>query len=356
MTCLITGATGFIGRHLCAHLTASGQPVLALMRDPAQLARFRQQVTALGGQGDLLDALPGNLDLPGLTQAPLPPLSAVIHLGARFAWRMDTDVARRTNVDGSLAVAELARRAGCRLVFVSGFMLANSAHLQRLGIDPASAAGTDWPRVYRRAGAYEASKLEAAFRVRDFAAAHRLDGVEVLPATVAGHSHSGDLDSAQPLYTLIDNLARGRLAMVPGSPAHWLPLVPVDTLAHLLAVAAQAPTSPPQLLALDAQTPNLQGMLALLAATLGRRAPRRHMPMPVLAALLRLPGLPALMNTAPEALHFIQPVRFDTAATERFMAASAIPAAPITRALHASAQHYLRSRARITNGGSGPSG
>ena len=349
MTCLITGATGFIGRHLCAHLTARGQPVLALMRDPARLARFRHQVTALGGRGDLLDALPGDLDVPGVTSAPLPPLSAVIHLGARFAWRMDADIARRTNVDGSLAVAELARRAGCRLVFVSGFMLANRAHLQRLGIDPDNAAGTDWPRVYRRAGAYEASKLEAAFRVRDAAATGALDMVEVLPATLAGHSHSGDLDSAQPLYTLIDNLARGRLAMVPGSPAHWLPLISVDTLAPLLAAAAGAPTPPRRLLALDAHTPNLQGMLALLAETLGRRAPRRHLPMPVLAALLRLPGLPALMNTAPEALHFIQPVRFDTAATEHFMTASAIPLAPIAQVLHASAQHYRRSQAGIAD-------
>lgn len=348
MTFFVTGATGFIGRHLCAHLTASGQPVLALMRDPTRLASFRDQVTALGGQGPLVDAVPGDLDHPGVTGAALPPLRVVIHLGARFAWRMDARVARRTNVDGSLAVAELARQAGCRLVYVSGFMLANAAHLQRLAINTATPARTDWPRLYRRAGAYEASKLEAAFRVRDFAAAHALDWVEVLPATVAGHSRSGDLDSAQPLHTLIDNLARGRLMRVPGSPAHWLPLVPVDTLAQLLAAAALAPAPPPRLLALDPDTPTLQGMLAVLADTLGRRAPRRHLPIPVLAALLRLPGLPTLMNTAPEALHFIQPTRFDTRVTQHFLATSSITMAPIEHVLRASAQHYLRTRAGST--------
>lgn len=345
MTFFVTGATGFIGRHLCAHLTASGQPVLALMRAPTRLAAFRDQVTALGGQGTLINAVPGDLDQPGLTAADLPPLRAVIHLGARFAWRMDAAVARRTNVDGSLAVTALAHQAGCRLVYVSGFMLANAGHLQRLGIDTTAPAQTDWPRLYRRAGAYEASKLEAALRVRDAASAQAQDWVEVLPATVAGHSTSGDLDSAQPLYTLIDNLASGRLMSVPGSPAHWLPLVPVDTLAQVLAAAAQAPSPPPRLLTLDPATPNLHGMLAQLAVTLGRRAPRRHVPLPVLAALLRLPGLPALLRTAPEALHFIQPTRFDTSVTQHFMAASGIVSAPIEQVLRANAQQYLRTRA-----------
>src|SRR5690606_30174196 len=182
MTFFVTGATGFIGRYLCAHLTASGKPVLALMRDPTRLASFRDQVTALGGQGTLIDAVPGDLDHPGVTAAALPSLRAVIHLGARFAWRMDAAVARRTNVDGSLAITALARQAGCRLVYVSGLMLANTGHLQRLGIDTGTSARTDWPRLYRRAGAYEASKLEAAFRVREAAGAQALDWVEVLPA------------------------------------------------------------------------------------------------------------------------------------------------------------------------------
>jgi len=35
--------------------------------------------------------------------------------------------------------------------------------------------------------------------------------------------------------------------------------------------------------------------------------------------LLRLPGMPRLMNTWPEALHFIQPTRFDTTDTDHFL-------------------------------------
>ncbi|MBQ0834032.1 MAG: NAD-dependent epimerase/dehydratase family protein [Marinobacter sp.] len=116
-----------------------------------------------------------------------------------------------------MAVAELARRLGCRLVFISGFMLENLQHLNQLGIDPAQSEKTNWRDVYRHAGAYGASKLEAALKVRSFAAQTALDMVEVQPATVAGHSQTGELDAAQPLYQLLDNLSRGRLALVSGT-------------------------------------------------------------------------------------------------------------------------------------------
>ncbi|EKF73182.1 hypothetical protein A11A3_14957 [Alcanivorax hongdengensis A-11-3] len=347
MTFLITGASGFIGRHLSAYLTARGHRVLALMRQPDTLPALQRTVSALGGQGDRLHAVAGDLDQPGLgVGEPLPSLDAIIHLGARFAWGLERDSARRTNTAGSLAVAELARQQGCRLVFISGFMLENHAHLARLGIDEKQPARTDWNQVYRRAGGYEASKLEAALQVREQAARDGIDLVEVQPATVAGHSISGVLDPAQPLHTLIHNLAGGRLAMVPGSPAHWLPLVAVDTLAALIGEAALADTAPPRLLALDPATPNLQGMLALIADELGRRAPRHHLPLGILAALLKLPGLPALMQTAPEALHFIQPTRFDSSVTEAFMTARGLTQAPIEQAIRASARHYRHHQAQ----------
>ena len=341
MTILITGASGFIGRHVCAQLSHH-HDILAVLRQPdSQLPVLRQQVHALGGQGERLQAVQGDLDLPGLgLPEDLPAPQAIIHLGARFAWQLDRETAQRTNVAGSLAVAELARRNGSRLVFISGFMLENHAHLQRLGITGDDPDQVDWQQVYRRAGGYEASKLEAAIRVRALAATSDLELVEVQPATVAGHSHTGALDSAQPLYSLIDNLARGRMAMVPGSPDHWLPLVAVDHLAALIAEATRAQTVPQRLLALDPTTPNLQGLLAIAADTLGRRPPRRHVPIPVLAALLHLPGMPRLINTWPEALHFIQTTRFDTTATGAFLAQQGLTRPAMAAVIARSARWY----------------
>src|SRR5690606_12108539 len=341
MTILITGASGFIGRHLCAHLTANEQPVLALLRQPTQLPALRQQVDSLGGQGSLIQVLSGDLTLPGLGLAhPLPRLTAIVHLGARFAWRLDRASAQATNVAGSLAVTELARQQGCRLLFVSGFMVENQAHLATHGVDLERPERTDWDQVYRRVGVYEASKLEAAARVRALVAEQGLDAIEIQPALVAGHSGTGDLDPAQPLYNLIDNLARGRLALVPGTPQHWLPLVAVDHLSALIARAAVAHRPPAKLLALDPATPSLQAMLAQMADLLARPAPKRHLPLPLLAALLKLPGLPRLMNTAPESLHFIQPTRFDTAITDAFLREEGLSRPDINQVIRASTLHY----------------
>lgn len=341
MNLLITGATGFIGRHVCAELTRRHH-VCAVLRQPeTQLPALRRQVNALGGQGDRLQGVQGDLELPGLgLPEDLSAPRAIIHLGARFAWQLDSATAYRTNVAGSLAVAELARRYHSRLVFISGFMLENLDHLKGLGINDDDPERVDWRRVYRQAGGYEASKLEAAVRVRALAGTSDLDLVEVQPATVAGHSHTGSLDTSQPLFALLDNLARGRLAMIPGSPDHWLPLVAVDYLASLIAVAATSEKVPGRLLALDPATPNLQGLLAIAADTLGRRAPQRHLPIPVLAALLRLPGLPRLMNTWPEALNFIQPTRFDTAGTDAFLREQGLDRPSMAAVIAASARWY----------------
>ena len=154
MTTFITGATGFIGRHLVAQLTTQGYPVLALMRRPDRLPELRARVNDLGGNGTLVSGVAGDLDLPDLgLHADLPELRVVVHLGATFAWGLEPQDARRTNVIGALAVAQLARRLKARLLMISGFMLEDLGHLRRLGISLDDPDGTDWGRVYAQAGA-----------------------------------------------------------------------------------------------------------------------------------------------------------------------------------------------------------
>ncbi|PHQ15105.1 NAD-dependent epimerase/dehydratase family protein [Marinobacter profundi] len=339
MTILVTGATGFIGRHLCTTLTRDGHRVIALLRSPGALDPLRRFVNSNGGDGTLITPLAGDLERSDLgLEKPSENITAVVHLAARFGWGLAAAAAQDTNVTGSLRVAALAGKLGCRLVFVSGFMLANQPHLERLGI---SAACTDWTKVYRRVGAYEASKLEGAWAVRQFTSNNGLEMIEVQPATVIGHRQSGDLDPAQPFFSLLDNLYHGRMAMVPGSPAHWLPLVTVDYLSEVISAACLQPQVPARLLALDPATPGLRDLLAILAAELGCKAPQRHLPVGLMQFLLRLPMLARALRVAPESLEFIGTTRFDTAATDAFMVPGGIRQPELTSALRASARHYL---------------
>ncbi|MGP4844465.1 SDR family oxidoreductase [Marinobacter sp. 1Y8] len=344
MNILVTGATGFIGRYLVAQLTARQHQVIALMRRPEVIDDFRQQIEGLGGNGRCLSALKGDLDQPDLALEYAPEsLDAVVHLGARFAWKLPAEAARKTNVDGALAVARLAQKTDARLVMISGFMLENNAHLQSLGIDPEHPETVDWPAVYRQTGAYEASKLEGALRVRQWADTMGLDWVEVQPATVSGHSETGALETAQPLYQLMDNLAHGRLSMIPGTSAHQLPLVPVDLLADLIVAACEAQKVPQRLLALDAETPNLDGVIGELATGLGRKPPRRHVPIRLLQGLLNIPGVSALMKTAPESLQFIQTRTFSSDLTRDFARNNGVVWPSVMRSLQQTASAY-RSR------------
>ncbi|MES2820963.1 MAG: SDR family oxidoreductase [Pseudomonadota bacterium] len=319
--CFVTGGSGFIGQHLLARLTTRGHPVIVLLRKPQTLPDLQQRVEQLGGHGRLLRAVAGDLGSPGLGLTPaglgqVQQAAVVFHLGAQFAWGLSMAQARAVNLDGALAVARLAADQGSRLLMVGGYMLENHGHLQRVGIDLARPEHTDWPALYRRAGGYEASKLEAHFKVLAYLQARAADFTVVHPATVCGHSQSGHILAGQPLAQLIRNLIEGVLSAIPGSPAHWLPLVSVDFLAELMVAAAFDPgQSGRQVLALDEQTPNLQGLLAQLAEPLGLRAPRRHLPIGLLRLLLKVPGAARVLHTSPESLDFIQTTRFDTRAT-----------------------------------------
>lgn len=346
--CFITGGTGYIGQHLLALLTAKGHPVTVLMRKPEALAQLQLQVEQHGGKGSLLRAVAGDLAKPnlGLDAAGLllvGQAKVLFHLGAQFAWGLTLEQARAVNVSGALSVAQLAAKQGSRLLMVSGFMLENHAHLQRVGVDLEWPARTDWPAVYRRVGGYEGSKLEAHFKVIECMQALGGELTIVHPATVCGHSQTGHILPAQPLAELISNLAKGKLNAIPGTPGHWLPLVTVDFLVELMLAAAFDPSQVgQQVLALDERTPNLAGILAVLAEPLKRTPPRHYLPIGVLRWLLKIPGLPKLLSTSTESLDFIQTTRFDTAATKALALKHQLVWPDINQALRATAGYLGR--------------
>lgn len=322
--CFVTGGSGFIGQHLVAYLTARGHTVRVLMRRPERLTALREQVDHLGGHSTRVFAVAGDLerDNLGLSRSDREVLRharVVFHLGAHFAWGLSVEHARAVNVAGAKRVALLAAEQKSRLVMIGGYMLKNHEHLKRIGIDPRYPQQTNWPAVYRHVGGYEGSKLEAHFATLEVMSAKGGEMTVVHPATVCGHSRTGHILDGQPLVELIRNLVQGKLAAVPGTAEHWLPLVTVDNLVELVAVCAFDPAMVGQeLLALDAHTPNLRELLAQVAQPVGLKSPNYYVPLRLLKLLLRIPAVARFLNTKPEALDFIQTTRFDTAAAEQF--------------------------------------
>jgi nucleoside-diphosphate-sugar epimerase len=114
---LVTGASGFVGRHLLTAQaeTEAPRPVLALLRQPEEwtrqdwTAQLRQVAPVQGSLRDSERWAPG-----------LPRLGGIFHLAAvvRHSRREPEDMVA-TNVEGTLAMVRLAARHACRLVVMS---------------------------------------------------------------------------------------------------------------------------------------------------------------------------------------------------------------------------------------------
>lgn len=147
MRVLVTGANGFIGRHVCAALVDAGHTVVGLVR-PGSKRRDLPGVRLCQGDITVRRSL----------EKPLNGCEAVIHLaGAKQAVRDSTY--NRVNTRGSAKLAKAARRAGVdRVVFVSTIAAQGPAR----GGRPHVLAGSEAPL-----NAYGRSKLSAEQRMRE---------------------------------------------------------------------------------------------------------------------------------------------------------------------------------------------
>ncbi len=121
-TILVTGATGYIGRRLCAALRAEGDVrVRAMVRRPGE-GPWDECVA-----GDLPDRVPDDA---------FAGVDAVIHAAGRAHVRGDDAAFERVNADGTARVAEAARRAGVdRFVLAGSVAAVGEGRAGRIAID-----------------------------------------------------------------------------------------------------------------------------------------------------------------------------------------------------------------------------
>ena len=109
MKCLVTGGTGFLGRHLVRHLTGEGHAVRVLARKEAlSLEREGAEVV----QGDVLD--------PASLAAASAGVEVVFHLAGRVAHKGEPTDLFELHVEGTRNALRAAREAGAgRFVHMS---------------------------------------------------------------------------------------------------------------------------------------------------------------------------------------------------------------------------------------------
>ena len=179
MRILVTGASGFVGRHTVPHLAGLGHRVRAALRRPE--AAFPEEVAEtvpvpeVGPDTDWSAALDG--------------IEAVVHLAARVHVMKDTAADplaefRRVNTEGTRRLAEAAAAAGVkRLVHLSSVKaLADEGRDEPL--DEATAPDPHSP--------YGLSKLEAERALTEIATRTGLEVAVIRPPLVYGPGVGGN--------------------------------------------------------------------------------------------------------------------------------------------------------------------
>ncbi|ORM09213.1 SDR family oxidoreductase [Prescottella equi] len=222
-TYIVTGGTGFLGRHTIERLLERdpSAQVHVLVR-PGSLSKFERSAERWPDRARV-HALVGDLTAPGLgLRTPPPAADHVLHLGAIYDLAAGEEQAS-TNIDGTRAVIDLASGLGATLHHVSSIAVAGD-HRGRFTEDDFD-LGQHFPTPYHR------TKFEAERLVRTAGVPWRV----YRPAAVVGSSVTGEMDKVDGPYYFFPALAA--LAKLPSALPVAVPklgytnVVPVDFVA-----------------------------------------------------------------------------------------------------------------------------
>ena len=261
---LVTGASGFVGRHLVAALAGAGNDVVAASRNPASVGSQRRvELVRVPDLAQGIDWAPLLRDVAHVVH-----LAAIAHRGAALS----DEVYDRVN---HLAVTELAAaasRAGVkRLVFISSIASqSGSAAAHAL-------SETDEPRPTT---AYGRSKLAAEAALRDSGVAHTI----LRPVLVYGPNPPGNMRALM-------RLAATRWPLPFAALTGRRSLLSVDNLIGAIQLAMTSPATRDETYVIaDLHALTLPEIIAALRAALGRPPGLFPLPPALLANALRLIG------------------------------------------------------------------
>ena len=346
MTYFVTGATGFIGRHLIEHLLARKGEIYCLVRK-GSMRKFEELRQRFGADGERLVAVTGDLVKPmlGITPAQRKLLGGKIkhffHLAATYDLAADAASQTGPNVDGTRHALELsaALKAGC------------FHHVSSIAV-----AGL-YPGVFREDMFDEAEDLEHPY----FSTKHDAEGLVraseqawriYRPGMVIGSSKTGEMDKIDGPYYFFRALKKVREALPPWMPTIGLEggrvnLVPVDFVAEAMDHIAHKPGLDGHCFHLTDPAPRRIGEVLNIFARAGH-APEMAMrldarmfafvPPMVKHALANLPPVKRFTNMVlrdlgipVEVLKLINyPTRFDCRETERALKGSKIRVPDLT--------------------------
>jgi thioester reductase-like protein len=341
MTYFVTGATGFIGRHLVERLLERDGDVHVLVREGSQ-ERLDALVGRWGAPERRIKRVVGDLQKPrlGLSDEQIQALRGQVehffHLAAIYDMTAPDEANERLNVEGTRNAIDLADAIGAgHLHHVSSVAVAGE--FKGFFREDMFDEGQPLPSAYHR------TKFESEQLVRRQAS---MPWRVYRPAIVVGHSQTGEMDKTDGPYYFFKAIQKARSVL-----PQWLPLVgpelgytnlvPVDYVAAAMDHIAHQPGLNFQAFHLTNPKPQRVGEAlnafaeAAHAPQLALRIDKRltdALPKGTLSMLMKLPQARELRRTLladlgiPEEVvaHMTLTPRFDSRDAERALAGTGI--------------------------------
>src|SRR6266581_9023739 len=237
MVRLVTGGTGFIGRHLLRELAKRDGETYVLVRASSRPSLDR--LIASLGAANSMHALVGDITVMGLALSPVDQErlrdADIYHLAAVYDLEASEEANERANVVGTRNVVAFAEQLSARLHHVSSIAVAGARWKGKFTEDMFDEGqALDHP--------YYKTKYEAESMVRASSVRYRI----YRPGLVIGSSETGAADRIDGPYYAFKLIQRLRNAIPP-----WVPLlgleggqiniVPVDFVARAIDVIAHLP-------------------------------------------------------------------------------------------------------------------
>ena len=265
---LLTGAAGFLGRHVARELLAAGAEVRALSRR-AETDRVLAVLGATPVRGDVTD--------PDSLRRAMAGVDAVFHTAADTnTWRPHNDAQTRTNVGGAQHLVKAARDAGVS-AFVHTSSVSAYSHLvhQVLREDVPQRGGDSWIN-------YERTKYLAEKVVRESG----LPFIISQPAHILG---PGDTRNWSRLIRLVDT------DKLPGVPPGVGAFADVREIAKAQVRAWQLQRFGESYL-MGGEQASFLDLITRVGVMLGKRTPRRSTPAFVLKGFAQVLYLKSLLT------------------------------------------------------------
>lgn len=230
MSYFVTGATGFIGRHLLVHLLARKGDVYCLVRRDSR-NKFDAIRESFGADARRLMPVVGDLGKPMLGLTPLQrkkfsgKIKHFFHLAAIYDLAADGESQIRANVDGTRHALDLASaiKADC---------FHHTSSVAAAGLYPGVFREDMFAEAQHLDQPYFRSKHDSEALVRAYKRPFRI----YRPGVVIGNSQNGQIDKIDGPYYFFRTLKKLRQALPPWMPTIGLEggrinLVPVDFVA-----------------------------------------------------------------------------------------------------------------------------